>query len=107
MRIIVVPHRRIQPMLDQWHRSLADTPAERDLRWRQCWGEFVEAITRAKGPPPGSIVDSNTTPPTYWCSLPGGGMAQLLVQPDRRVGLISFERRIVVVNINLSPGLRG
>jgi len=34
-------------------------------------------------------------------------MAQLLIQPDRRVGLISTERRVVVVDLNFSPGLPG
>src|SRR5215212_7981653 len=107
MRIVVVPHARIRPMLDEWHRSLGNTPAERDQRRRQFWRDLVEAITRAKGPTAGAIVDTSTMPTTYWCSLPGGGMAPLLVQPDRRVGLISFERRIVVVGLNLSPGPPG
>jgi len=107
MRIVVVPHERIRPMLEAWHRSLGATEAERDQRRREFWREFVETIVRAKGPPPGSILDTSTTPATYWCNLPGGGMAQVLVQPDRRVGLISSERRIVVVDLNLSPGPLG
>jgi hypothetical protein len=107
MRIVVVPHERIRPMLDQWHRSLGTTDAERNRRRREFWREFVESIVDAKGPPPGSFADTSTTPTTYWCSLPGGGMAQILVEPDRRVSLISSERRILVVDLNLSPGPLG
>jgi hypothetical protein len=94
-------------MLEAWHRSLGATEAERNRRRREFWREFVEAIVGAKGRPPGSFTDTSTSPPTYWCSLPGGGMAQLLVEPDRRVGLVSSVRRIIVIDLNLSPGPLG
>jgi len=107
MRVVVVVHRRVRPMLAAWRRSLGNTRAERDRRRRQLWGEFVESIVRGKGRPVGCVEDNRTTPTTYWCSFPGVGIAQLLIQPDRRVGLISTERRVVVVDLNFSPGLPG
>jgi hypothetical protein len=107
MRVTVLPHKRIKPLLAAWRRSLGDTREQRDQLASRLWGEFVDSIVAAKGPPHGSIEDDTRTPLTYWCNFPGVGVAQLLVEPDRRVGFFRIERRVVVVNLNFSPGLPG
>jgi hypothetical protein len=107
MRVVVLPHKRIRPVLAAWRRSLGDTREQRNRLFDQLWREFVESIVAAKGPPPSSIEDDTTTPLTYWCNFPGVGTAQLLVEPDRRIGFFRAERRVIVVDLNFSPGLLG
>lgn len=92
-------------MVDTWRRSLAGSPEERHLLAKKFWQELVNSIVAAKGPPPGSRVDRSAEPPTYWYYMPGIGLAQLLIKPDRRVNFFVVERRIVVINLNFSPGL--
>src|SRR5262245_49413944 len=103
MRVTVVAHERIRPILDEWHRSLGSTTAERNQRRRELWREFVVSIIHAKGPPPHSYEDTENSPSTFWCNFPGGGMAEILIEPDRRVDLMSYERRVIVVNLRSWP----
>jgi hypothetical protein len=107
MRVVVIPHRRIKPLFDAWRRSLGGTAESRDRLAAKLWRDLVKSIVAAKGPPPESSEDRSTDPPTFWCSLPGVGLAQLLVKPDRRVNFFVVERRIVVIDLNFSPGLDG
>jgi hypothetical protein len=106
MKIEVVPHAEIRPLLREWRRSLAGTRDEQRHQAKELWNEFVRSIVTAKGPPPKSIPDNRTDPPTHWCDFPGLGMAHIVVEPDRRVGLLTYVRRIVVINLNFSPGVR-
>jgi hypothetical protein len=106
MRVVVVAHESIKPLLAAWSRTLGDSPAECRRRFRELWGEFVESLEFAQGAPEQSIQDNRTTPPTFWCNFPGG-LAQIIVEPDHHVGLFRKVRRIVVANLNFSPGLSG
>jgi hypothetical protein len=92
-------------MIDAWRRTLGDTAENRHQRAAELWREFVSSIVAAKGPPKDSQEDKSTEPSTFWCNFPGGGMARLLVKPDRRGQFFVLERRIVVIDVNFSPGL--
>jgi hypothetical protein len=104
MRAVVKAHDVIKPILAAWRRSLSTDPLERKVMARGLWDEFVQQIVRAEGPPPGSAEDKSTNPTSYWCNWPGGGLAQIVVLPDRRVGVFAIERKVVVINLNFSPG---
>jgi hypothetical protein len=82
-------------------------PGGADRAFRKLWGVFVRTILADRGVPKTSIGDNSTDPPTFWCDFPGGGIARIVVAPDRRVGLFSYVRRVIVIDLNFSPGLRG
>lgn len=105
MKVVVLPHESIRPLIVAWHHSLGDSKELRDARAKILWNEFVASIVSAKGVPRDAREDKSKKPVTYWIDFPGGGMAQILVEPDRRIGWFSVERRVVVTNLNFSPGL--
>jgi hypothetical protein len=107
MRIDVVVHKDIEPLLREWRRSLGASRAERYREFNKLWSEFVRSIIAARGFPKTAYEDDSTEPPTYWCAIPGGGLARILVEPAVRVGLFSYVRRVLVIDLNFSPGLRG
>lgn len=107
MRIEVVPHRRIHPLLRQWRHSLPGTREEQNDQSKRLWRELVRLIAAGRGIPERSWKDASTNPPTYWCAFPGGGLAQIYVASERRVNLFWRVRRIIVIDLNFSPGLLG
>lgn len=107
MRVVVRPHEASRAAFRDWRRSLGATRAERDCRSQTIWAEFVRRIVTAEGPPPGAVVDTSTRPPTFWCEFPGGGLAQILVRPDRRVSMFTVEREVLVLDLVFSPGPPG
>jgi hypothetical protein len=107
MRIEVVPHEDIRPAIREWRRSLGHTREEQRRRFDEFWDEFVAHIVAESGFPKSAFNDDTTDPPTYWCVFPGGGLARLLVEPDERVGWFSYRRRVLVIELIFSPGLRG
>ncbi len=100
----VVAQEVVRPLLAQWRSSLPGTEAEQRELTRQLWAAFVQSFEAERGPPPGSMIDPSTDPTTTWCPFPGG-LAQVVVQPDRWVGWFTVVRRVVVVDLNFSPGL--
>lgn len=100
----VRPHLAIQSAVRAWRLTLGATREERDRVARERWAEFEQSVIDSQGPPPGSVEDASTRPPTYWCDFPGGGLAQILVQPDRREWVFTVVREVVVVNLVFSPG---
>lgn len=105
MRIEVVPHRRIHPLLRQWRDSLPGTREEQVVLSQRLWGAFVRLVEVGRGIPEQSWKDATTNPPTYWCDFPGCGLARIYVKPDRRVRLFRHVRRVIVIDLNFSPGL--
>ena len=103
MTVIVKPHEIIKTRLREWRRSLSDDPEQREALAAVYWSELERRIVEAKGPPTGSICDDSTNPPTYWCELTGGTWVQLVVLPDRRKGLFSSIREVVVINLVAHP----
>lgn len=103
MRVIVKPHEEIKPLLRDWRRSLSDDPRRRAELAEAFWTELERRIIAAKGPPRDSVKDESTSPTTYWCELSGGTWVQLLLRPDRRVGLFTFEREAIVINLASRP----
>jgi len=98
MKIVVVAQRDLLPLLDEWRRSLPGSRTERKQLAEALWAEFVQSIVKAGGVPKNASDDKSTEPPTYWCDFPGG-LAQIVVEPPRRVGLFSTERRVIVVDL--------
>jgi hypothetical protein len=103
MRVVVKPHEEIRPLLRDWRRALSDDPARRRGLASTFWAELERRILEAKGPPPDAVKDGSTAPPTYWCELSGGVWAQLVVLPDRRTGIFTSEREVVVINLAPRP----
>jgi hypothetical protein len=100
MTIVVKPHSLIKPLIARWRHSLSDDPHQRDELSRLYWSELERRVQEAQGnPPPGSINDDSTIPPTFWCELRGGVWVQLVTRPDRRVRLFSVVREVVVINL--------
>ncbi len=106
MKIVVVAQRDLRPLLDDWRRTLPGTRDQRQSLANALWDEFVKSIVDAGGVPKDAWEDTTTDPPTYWCNFPGG-LAQIVVEPPQRVGLFSTEQRVIVVDLNFSPGLPG
>jgi len=107
VRIEVVAHEDIKPLLREWRRSFPGSREERNRQFRTHWRDFVRTIVADRGIPKTSIEDNTTDPPTIWCDFPGGGIARIVVEPDRRVRLLWYVRRVIVIDLNFSPGLRG
>lgn len=107
MKIEVVPHEEIKPLLRAWRQTLGDTRQERDRRFREMWAAFVQRIVDASGPPPDAIADPTVRPTRYLCSFPEDGFAELVVEPDRRTGWFTIVRRVIVINLIFSPGPPG
>jgi hypothetical protein len=103
MRTRVKPHEEIKPLIRKWRRTLSDDPQRRRDLAMVFWAELERRIIAAKGPPAGAVKDDSTKPPTYWCELSGGWWAQLVVLPDRRTGVFTFEREVVVINLVSRP----
>ena len=104
MRVTVVPHEVVKSFIAAWRRRLSPDREERRRLARERWDEFVRRIVESEGPPTGSVEDASTTPTSFWCDWPGGGMAQIVVMPDRRTGFFTVERKVVLINLNFSPG---
>ena len=106
MKIVVIAHEELRPVLDEWRRSFDGTREERKRIADALWAEFVQSIVDARGLPKNYEKDETTEPPTYWVNFPGG-LANIIIEPDRREGFFSKVRRILVIELNFSPGLRG
>jgi hypothetical protein len=106
-RIEVVAHERIRPLLREWRESLPGTREEQAELSRRLWREFVRSIVAGRGVPEKSRKNDTTKPPTHWCGFPGGGIARILIEADRRVRLFTYVRRVVVIDLTFSPGLPG
>jgi len=106
VKTVVLAHRELRPLLEEWHRSFEGTIKERQKRADALWAEFVQSIVDSGGPPRNSRKDSSTDPATYWCNFPGG-LAQIVVEPPHRIGFFSTEQRVIVVNLNFSPAPPG
>jgi hypothetical protein len=104
MSVTLVPHEVVKPLIAAWRRTLSPDRDERQQLARERWKEFVRRIVEAEGPPPGSVEDVSTNPTSFWCNWPGGGLAQIVVMPDRRTGFFTVERKVVLINLNFSPG---
>ena len=106
MKIVVIAHEELKPVIYQWRQTLDGTREERRRKADALWLEFVRSIVDAGGLPEHYVEDETTVPPSYWVNFPGG-LANIIIEPDRRQGLFSKVRRVVVTELNFSPGLRG
>jgi hypothetical protein len=99
VEVVVVAHRSVRPLLDQWEAGLTDDPATGRRLADAYWGALEKRIVDAGGRPADAGLDETTRPPTFWVELTGGTRVQCCLKPDEWVGPFRWRRRVVVVNL--------
>ncbi len=97
-------HDDCRPDYLRWRGTLSPDHAERRRLGRQFWTEFVNTLTAANGPPPGSVPSTAHGRGWYWVEFPPCYLA--LVRFQSSGGWFGWFRRrtAVVKRIVLSPG---
>ena len=103
MRVVVVPHEVVRPLLRQWRDSLSDDADERAALFELFWAELVRRVTQHAGPPPEAFREPNIAATAFWCELAGGTWVRLTVGEDAWGLLQGTVRKFVVTDLAPRP----
>ena len=107
MRAIVQPHADIRSQLREWERLLRRIYPTEPSAALSLWQDFVESLAASGGNLTGwTTFPHPRRPNNYWCRFPPFYLALLEV---RRPKWWQFWKRvrIIIAELNFSPGLRG
>ena len=102
-KTIVKWHNDVRDLLSRWQASLATDPEERAELARIYLHEFERRVIAGDGKPSSALVDERTKPTTYWLELSGGTWAQFAEGEPKKIGMFSYARKMVVINLASRP----
>ena len=103
MRVVVIPHEVVRPLLRAWRDSLSDDADVRAELFDLFWRELVRRVSQYAGPPPGALYEPNIAASTFWCELTGGVWVRLTMQDEAWSLLQGTLRRFIVTDLAPRP----